>query len=41
MKLSERRQDRPLGKQGEVLVKTVDDAKLPDWAQQLLVLGLK
>ena len=41
MKLSER-QDRPLGKQGEGLVRgALDDVKLPNWVQQVLALGPK
>ena len=39
-KLSERR-DRPLGKQSESSVKALDDVKLPDWIQHVLVLGPK
>ena len=40
MKLSER-QDRPLGEQGEGLVRALDDVKLPNWVQQVLALGPK
>ena len=40
MKLSER-QDRPLEKQGEGSVKTLDDVELPEWVQQVLALGPK
>ena len=40
MKLSER-QDLPLGKQGEGSVKAHDDVELPNWVQQVLVLGPK
>ena len=40
MKLSER-QDRPLGKQGEGLVRLLDDVELSNWVQQVLALGPK
>ena len=40
MKLSER-QDRPLGKQGEGLVKALDDIELPIWVQQVSALRPK
>ena len=40
MKLSER-QDRPLGKQREGSVRSLDDVELPSWVQQVLTLGPK